>query len=142
MQDNSQIERKFPTIRVLYEKIAEPKNVRITLFTIYLCMGLAGFGLVLYAPDSVEYILGIISMYTFAGMVLVGAIFSGLAVLPGIWWLERVGLILLITGLGIYLIIVVALCGSYIRIAAATALGLCFVARWMDIRGAQLAPED
>src|SRR5690606_32296573 len=111
----------FPTVKVLFMKIAEPRTIRVVLFTIYILMGFAGVGILIDVPDVYREPLALFSVYIFGGMIALGAAFSSFSVLPGIWWLERVGLILLTTGITIYLVICLVVGSSAIGLAAVSA---------------------
>ncbi|QPX62494.1 membrane protein [Arthrobacter phage Truckee] len=124
-----------------YMKIAEPRVIRIIQFLIYSCLFVVGVMVLDKVPHSLEqasggqeYVVGL------AFMLIVGALCSGFAVLPGIWWLERAGLILLGFGLLIYLVMIIKLNSSPIGIVVCLLLILSFVQRWLEIKGAQLAP--
>lgn len=124
----------------LYLKIAEPRVIRLMQFGIYLCMVVSGFAVLAHPPTTFESVLGIVLVYVFGGFIFLGALLGLVTVLPGIWWLERVGLLCLITGLSIYSVAIVSLGSSPMGIIVAVAFGLTFAQRWMEIRKYQLAP--
>lgn len=132
--------QKVPPIHWLYMRIAEPRVVRILYFGIYLCMGVAGTVLVSVPPEQYEDVIGLVLVYILGSFILLGGLFSAVAVLPGVWWLERVGIILLATAMLIYVVIVLSLKGSIIGVAVPIAFMLTFAIRWIDIRKYQLAP--
>ena len=128
-------------VRSAYMKIAEPRVIRIIQFFIYSLLFVAGLFVLINPPHSLEqaaggqiYILG------FGLMLMIGALCSGVAVLPGIWWLERSGLVLLAFGLLIYMVLAIRLSSSPMGIVVCLILTLSFVQRWLEIKGAQLAP--
>jgi hypothetical protein len=131
-----------PHVEPIFLKIAEPRIIRLMQFGIYLCMIYAGFKILLEPPPQFNYVLGRVLAYMFGTFIFFGAVFGAIAVLPGIWWLERVGLIALATGMLIYVIVVVALGSSPLGIATAIAFGLTFLQRWMEIKGPDLAPRE
>lgn len=131
-----------PMLHFLFMKIAEPRVIRVMHFAIYLCMMVAGVGIVFNPPEHLQSIIGLSLLYVFAGFVTIGALFGSFAVLPGIWWLERVGIIMLTTSMAMYVVIIVALGSSPVAISVALALTFTFGQRWVEIRGAQLAPRE
>lgn len=128
-------------VKSTYMKIAEPRVIRVIQFFIYSLLFTAGVLVLVKPPQSLEvaaggyyYVIG------FGFMLMIGALCSGVAVLPGIWWLERSGLVLLGFGLLIYLVMAIKLHSSPMGIVVCMILILSFVQRWLEIKGAQLAP--
>jgi hypothetical protein len=122
-------------------KIAEPRVIRIIQFFIYALLFLVGVMLLNKVPGNLERAAGgfgfVVAM---AIMLTIGSLCAGIAVLPGIWWLERSGLILLGFGLLIYIVMIDQLNSSPMGIVICLILILSFVQRWIEIKGAQLAP--
>jgi hypothetical protein len=128
-------------VRSAYMKIAEPRVIRIIQFFIYSLLFVAGILVLINPPRSLEAAAGgQIYVVGFGLMLMIGALSSGVAVLPGIWWLERAGLVLLGFGLLIYLVMAIKLQSSPMGIVVCMILTLSFVQRWLEIKGAQLAP--
>lgn len=124
-----------------YMKIAEPRVVRLIQFVIYIGLFLVGLMILNKVPQSLADAAGAQAFVVgFALMLIVGALSSGVAVLPGIWWLERAGLVLLGFGLLIYLVMIIKLNSSPMGVVVCIILILTFVQRWLEIKGAQLAP--
>lgn len=122
-------------------KIAEPRVVRLIQFVIYGCLFMVGVMILDKVPQSLANAAGAQAFVVGMGlMFIIGALCSGVAVLPGIWWLERSGLVLLGFGLLIYLVMVIKLNSSPMGIVVCLILILSFVQRWLEIKGAQLAP--
>lgn len=128
--------------RTWFTKIAEPRVIRLMQFGVYLCMIWSGWGVLSHPPRGFEFVLGQFLVYMFGGFIFIGAIFGAVAVLPGIWWLERAGIIALSTGMAIYAIVIIALGASITGVAVAIAFALTFIQRWLEIRGSQLAPRE
>ena len=133
--------RVIRALAALFNLIAEPRVTRVIQFVIYVLMIVAGARILIAPPLTFEGVLGTFFVYVFASFVLIGGLLAGVAVLPGIWWLERSGLIALGTGLLIYAIVTVALGSSIVGTAVCTAFALTFANRWRDIRGSALAPK-
>lgn len=123
-----------------YMKIAEPRVVRLIQFLIYVGFLVVGILVLTHVPKSLESAVGYGFVIVFALFLMIGALCSGVAVLPGIWWLERSGLVLLGFGLLMYLVMLVWLNASPVGIACCAILILSFIQRWLEIKGAQLAP--
>jgi hypothetical protein len=123
-------------------KIAEPRVFRLLQFGVYICLGIAGVGVLLDPPALIQDVLGSTLPYVFGSFVTMGAILGAIAVLPGIWWLERVSLLALGTGLLMYIVIVVTLGSSIVSIILYIAFLLTFIQRWTEIRSAALAPRE
>lgn len=131
-----------PRVEPWYMRIAEPRIIRLMQFGIYICMLIAGTQILFHPPAQFQNVLGLALAYMFASFIFLGALAGAFAVLPGIWWLERVGLISLTTGLVIYVIVVISLKGSPMGIITALAFGLTFLQRYMEIKGPALAPRE
>lgn len=128
-------------IHSVYMKIAEPRVVRIIQFFIYVLLLLVGVLLLNQIPKNLEHAAGDIGfVVAMAVMLSIGALCSAIAVLPGIWWMERAGLVLLTFGLLIYVVLIDQLNSSPMGIVICLILILTFVQRWLEIKGAQLAP--
>lgn len=132
----------IPMLHYIFMKIAEPRVLRIMHFAIYICMGVAGIGIIFHPPSRFQSVVGLDLLYLFAAFITFGSLFAAVAVLPGIWWLERVGIIMLTTSMGMYVVIICTLGSSVVAIAVAIALTCTFGQRWVEIRGAQLAPRE
>lgn len=135
------IEHRMPILHFLFMKVAEPRVIRIMHFGIYICMMISGIGVIIGPPETLQSVLGHILIYVFGGFVFLGALLSAFAVLPGIWWLERVGIIMLATSMSMYVVAIFALGASVVGIVVALALTLSFFQRWVEIKDAQLAPR-
>ena len=125
----------------LFFKIKEPRTIRLVQLVIYACMIGAGHFIVSVQPELYTKVLGTALVVGFGGAILLGGILGAIAVLPGIWWLERTAIIALWTGLGIFVVVQVALAISIVGLLIAVALALGFVQRWSDITEFDLAPR-
>lgn len=135
-------QRHLPLSYKIFMLIAEPRVSRLIQFGVYLCMATAGIYTLFAPPKSFEDIVEPVFIYIMGAFILSGAIFAFVGVLPGIWWLERVGLIALMTGISIYAVIVISLGSSPVGVAVVLAFDLTFALRWRDIRQYQLAPRE
>lgn len=125
----------------LFMKIAEPRIFRLLQFGVYILLSVAGIGVLFDTPDSIQEVLGNFLIYIFGGFVAVGSILGAFAVLPGIWWLERVALLALGTGVLMYVVITISLGVSIVGLTVYIAFILTFIQRWTEIRGSALAPR-
>jgi hypothetical protein len=121
--------------------IAEPRVIRIIQFGIYIGLIYVGIYVLFAPPSSFENVLGQQLVTIFGGFVAGGAVLGAVAVLPGIWWLERAGILSLVTGLSLYAVIAVSLGVSVVGTVVCICFAATFVQRWMEIRGSQLAPK-
>lgn len=126
----------------LFMKIAEPRAIRIMLFFLYICMLIAGLGVLAHPSSKFEGVLGLTLVYIFGSFIFLGAFLCVIAVLPGIWWLERVGILALITGMSIYTIAIITLGATLIGTIVSISFALTFAIRWQEIKRFQLAPLE
>ncbi|WNN94537.1 membrane protein [Arthrobacter phage Lewando] len=131
------LQRFFPLGYKLFLKIAEPRVVRLAFFTVYICMTVGGATVFIRPPRSFQNIeiYWLTLNLVLAAFLILGGILSSIAVLPGIWWLERTGLAAMITAMLLFSIFASGAYGS-ITLAIAILLAL----RWREIRRYQLAP--
>lgn len=134
--------RRAPLVHAIFMKIAEPRSIRIMQFGVYICMIFAGMGVLTEPPESFLLVIHLAMVYVLGSFLTLGSILGAIAVLPGVWWLERAGLISMATGLGMYVIVVLSLGATGIGVSVCIAFVLTFGQRWMEIQGAQLAPKD
>lgn len=128
---------------LIYMKIAEPRVKRIIYFFIYLALSLAGTGALFKPPEAIVHILGgQILIYAFALFIIIGALIGAFAVLPGIWWFERVGLLSIGTGIAMYSVTLLYLGASALVTIVPIILILILVLRWLDIKEYLLAPRE
>lgn len=136
-------EKHIPWLHFLFMKIAEPRVRRLVYFGIYLCMIVASWGVFTKAPPAFENTVGQGFVMVLAAFMLLGASLGAFAVLPGIWWLERAGIIALTTAMGMYVIIISAAgVASQTGFAIVIAFSLTFSLRWIDIKDFLVAPEQ
>lgn len=133
-------QKHLPFAYALYMKIAEPRTIRILQFIIYGCLLYTGIGVLFYPPGSYSRVVSDGWIVAIGLFVTVGAIVGASAVLPGIWWLERVGVLLLGTGISMYVVVAIILGQSPLGIAVFIAFIMTFIQRWSEIRGSDLAP--
>jgi hypothetical protein len=131
-----------PIYYALFLKIAEPRVIRLMLFVIYGLTLWGGIFILAATPEQYVRLIGATLAYIFGSFIVIGSLMSGFAVLPGIWWLERVGIILLATSAAIYAVLLIYLGSSFVPVAFTLALAVSFGMRWVEIRGAQLAPRE
>lgn len=134
--------KKHPVIAKWFLRIAEPRGIRLMQFGVYSFIFVAGIGVLLEPPEKFQSTIGLALVYLLASFITIGPLFGMIAVLPGIWWLERVGLIAMGTGVSMYIAMIVSMHGSLIVIGISSAFLLTFIQRWTEIKGAQLAPEE
>lgn len=134
--------KKHPIVAKWFLRIAEPRGIRLMQFGVYACIFIAGIGVVTDPPESFKSSVGLALVYLLASFITIGPLFGMIAVLPGIWWLERVGLIAMGTGVAMYIVIVVTMHGSLVVVGISAGFILTFIQRWTEIKGSQLAPKE
>lgn len=134
-------EKNLPALHFIFMKIAEPRVLRLIQFVVYLAMVAAGIGILFHPPAPFTTLIGLTLTYVFGSFITIGALMGAGAVLPGVWWLERVGIIALVWGLLMYVVLVISLGSSPIGVAVSVAFIGTFIQRFLEIKGAQLAPK-
>lgn len=124
----------------LFLKIEEPRVIRVVQFALYVALTVLGAAFLADPPHSYEGLLGDVLALVFGWCITGGGLLGALFVLPGVWWVERLGIIALWTGLGIYLVVAVTLASSTIAVAIAVAFVLALLIRWLTVREYQHAP--
>lgn len=127
-------------VSTVFSRIEEPRIIRIFHFLIYLTLGTMGFIVVLVPPDVLIDVLGDALATSFGASLFVGGAVGAVAVLPGIWWAERVAIISLVSGLLMYMAVSSALDTSTVRIGLALGMILSLILRWIEVRKYQYAP--
>lgn len=123
--------------------IAEPRVRRLMYFGIYLSLAIAGSGVYFNPPKPLAHILGgYIWIWIFATFIVVGALLALIAVLPGIWWLERPALVAIITGISLYTIILLVFGASFLVTLLPLIVILICALRLLDIKEYLLAPRE
>lgn len=89
-------------MHALFGWIPEPRIVRGLLLVAYVTMFCGGASTLIDPPQSIAGPAGPGLMLALAAFVLIGAFLSSLAVLPGILWLERSGIVAMLIGLAAY----------------------------------------
>lgn len=125
----------------LFYKIKEPRIARLMQLGIYLCMIGAGHYVIAHPPSAYTSIIGSGFVFVFGGFLLFGGVAAAIAVLPGLWWLERIGVIALWTGLAVFAVVAAALGISLVGFLIAIALSFALVQRWSSITEFDLAPR-
>ena len=91
-----------PLWRKLWLRIHEPRAVAVVHFWAYIGLLAGGIAGLISPPSSIAGQAGEVTMWLVAIMLVVGGALGAVAVLPGWWWLERYGTLLLITGISSY----------------------------------------
>lgn len=121
--------------------IAEPRVIRIIMFFIYAIFLISGYLVVVKPSSSIIEVLGPDLPVIFGLFLSFGGAVGLIAVLPGVWWLERTGIISAGVGLLMYLTVVLSTASSSLGFPFAMLLIAFLLIRWMEIRRYQLAPR-
>lgn len=124
----------------LFLRIAEPRIIRLFYFLSYSILAVVGINFLTTPSPSVISVLGLPLSLIMALAIAAGGISAAFAVLPGIWWLERVGIISLATGILIYLVVLFAVEISSIPIGITFATIIFLTLRFIKVRKYQHSP--
>lgn len=92
----------------LWGRIAQPRVQRVSYFVVYVLHVVAGFGIAIAQPRAVHYTMGDLVAYVWAGFLILGGAVAAISVLPGWNYVERLGLLSLMFGIGLTSIFIVA----------------------------------
>lgn len=134
------------TVRRLWRAISEPRHLKVTYWVFYTIAFLTGVVTLFAPPRSIEGALGPALTTIWALFVVVGGFGGMLTVLPGWWWAERLSIVLIWCGSGIYFVVVLSLHltmdGSRLTQLGWITLGGClFFVRWLLIRNYTFEPR-
>lgn len=127
--------------KALYLQIAEPRIYRVLQFIIYLGLFAAGTSVLISNPPILVRIVGVVLLDVFAIFIVMGGLLGAVAVLPGIWWLERVAILLICPALAMYVVMIITVPASPASVIFSIALTLMFMQRWLLIKDHQLSPK-
>lgn len=121
--------------------IAEPRVIRLIMFFLYAIFLTSGYLVITKPSESILAVLGGGLATVFGVFLTIGGVLGFVAVLPGIWWLERTGIIACAVGLAMYVVIVLTTASSSLGFPFAILLTGFLAIRWIEIRRYQLAPR-
>ncbi|ALY08631.1 hypothetical protein CAPNMURICA_31 [Arthrobacter phage CapnMurica] len=126
----------------VYMKIAEPRVKRLIYFVIYILLGVIG-GIQTFKPNPriSDFVGGQLLIYFYGILIIAGALVCLISVLPGIWVLERAGMVGLGTGIVLYVGTLIAFGASPTVSLFPIIIVLVFLLRWLDIKDYLLAPR-
>lgn len=132
----------YKTAFAVYMKIAEPRVKRLIYFVIYILLGVIG-GISAFKPNPriSDFVGGQLLIYFYGLLIVAGAIVCLISVLPGIWVLERAGMVGLGTGIVLYVGTLIAFGASPTVSLFPIIIVLVFLLRWLDIKDYLLAPR-
>lgn len=132
--------------RVIWEKIAVPRVQRIAYTTVYMLHIVAGVALAIVQPAKGTHPYGDIVAYSWAAFFILGGIVASLGILPGWNYIERLGVLSLMFGVGVTIVAIAA--NSWHPIGIEVVIWsliagwlVIFVHRLWEIRGYLIAPE-
>ena len=123
-----------------FMRIEEPRVVRVFWFLIYLTLFATSATFLADLPRSVLEVMGATITVSMGLAVAVGAAVGTFGVLPGVWRLERIAIISIASGAGMYITALFALGASSMPIGLVFALILSLALRWSEVRKYQHAP--
>ena len=130
----------------LFMRIAEPRITRLMHFVIYVVSLLGGISAWTTPPISIEGVLGSTLTTLWGAFLIVGGICGAASVLQGVWWVERIAVLALATGLSIYCVVVLGLEFTHpgTRQMQLTVIAVALISlliRWVGIRRYAYDPE-
>jgi len=133
-------------IRRAWESITEPRHLKATYFVFYGVALVTGLATLIRPPQSIEGAIGASTTALWAAFVIMGGFGGMLTVFPGWWFAERVSIVMVWLGAGIYFLVALYLnaTGSGSRLTQMgwilLGAGLFFV-RWLIIRRYSFEPK-
>lgn len=126
----------------VYMKIAEPRVKRLIYFAIYILLGTVG-GISAFRPNErmADFAGGQTLIHFYGILIIAGSLVCLLSVLPGVWILERAGLVGLGTGIVLYVATLILFGASPTVSLFPIIIILVFLLRWLDIKDYMLAPR-
>ena len=97
---------RVPLWRRLWLRIHEPRAVAVLHAVAYVAILVGGVWSLTHLPPTTTQDVGNVAMTLLVGMLAAGSAIGAVAVLPGWWWLERYGVMLIMGALGAYVLIV------------------------------------
>lgn len=97
---------RVPLWRRLWLRIHEPRAVAVVHAVAYVAMLGGGVWSLTHLPPATTQDVGGVAMSLLVGMLATGSAVGAVAVLPGWWWLERYGVMLIMGALAAYVLIV------------------------------------
>lgn len=88
--------------RHLWEAITEPRHLKLFYLAVYTVTVGVGVVTLTSPPTSVEGQLGTFLTLFWAALIGLGGLGGAITVLPGWWWAERLSVMLILSGAGIY----------------------------------------
>jgi hypothetical protein len=127
-------------LRAWFQLIPEPRLVRLGYFLLYLLLAFGGVDTFIHPVAKFTDVLGP-WMAVLGFVLIIGGAISAVAVFPGIWWLERAGLIALGTGFFLRALLVLNLGSSTTGFIILLGLSLSLIIRFLLIASAPLSPK-
>lgn len=133
-------------IRNLWGSITEPRHLKAVYWVIYATALVTGVATLLSPPQTIEGALGTPLTIAWSVFLITGGTGGMLTVFPGWWWVERLSIVLVLTGIAIYGLVVLSLHftspGSRLTQLGVICLAASvFVVRWTLIRRFSFEPR-
>src|SRR5690625_334 len=96
-------ERELTLALRLWMRIREPRVVSVLRFFMYLGFLAGGIATINSPPTSIQGAMGLPAMTMLGWLLAAGALMGAVSVLPGAWWLERVGVAAVALSFSVYL---------------------------------------
>lgn len=134
MATNLEATSRRSRIGNLFSKIPAPRATRFFHFGVYLCTSVGGLVAFLNLPVALVAAIGYPMVPIFGIFGFTGSVLSMVSVLIGVAWLERVGLLLVLTSVVMYGTMLITLGGVPVALFFVSGLAISLVQRLIDIR--------
>jgi hypothetical protein len=125
---------RFPKVVAAYTRIKEPRVTRLFHFGVYLITMVGGLVAFLNLPTNLVHNIGSFGVTVFGIFGFIGSLMCVISVIPAVTWVERVGIMLLLTAVVMYVVMMLSTPGLSVAIFFAGALGLSLLQRLVEIR--------
>lgn len=95
------------SISAIWYSITEPRHLKATYFVIYLLVFAVGVASLLTPPAIIRGEVGDITSAVWSGLFILGSAAGAVMIFPGWWWAERLAIGMILTGIIIYVVIVI-----------------------------------
>lgn len=132
-------------LRAWWLRVTEPRHLKAAMLVFYSIAAFTGAVTLVMPPQTIEAVIGGVT-YVWSAFVLLGGAGGAVTVLPGWWWAERLCIVCLWVGIGMYAIVLAYLhfaeSGSWLTQLGFLLLGAgLFYVRLLTIRTYSFDPR-
>lgn len=123
-----------------FYKIQEPRVQRLLYLVFYCLIVWGGVSAFFDSPPIFTVIGGPVLVYGLGGALVFGGVLGAIAIVPGAWYLERVGIASIGLGIAYRAILILSLDISATRAMLYFSVVILLIIRFIQIKRADLAP--